>query len=235
MGMSPRFMRPLAGAPAAPTDPYFSSVTLLMHMDGSEGSTSFADSSSYGRAMTASGAEITENAGPFGGSAAYFDGNSQITTPDANELDFGTGDFTVECWVKLTDNSSTGFFGTGGGYGGWFFGHPGGEYPAGRIGFGRAGVAWDCIEQTGTRLPLNQWLHVAAARVGTDLRCFVDGVLLASSTSSASFNTQNGDLYIGSHGGFLYFSGYMDELRITKGIGRYAATFSPPTAAFPDQ
>lgn len=236
MPMNPRLMRPLAAAPSGPSDPYFASVSLLMHMNGADLSQTFTDSSSYARTLTANANAVISTAqSKFGGSSGYFDGSAEVTTPDANELDFGTGDFTVEAWAYLISNGSSAFFGTGGGYGGWFFGHSGGESPPGGIGFGRAGISWDVIDQSSGALPLNQWMHVAVSRSGTDLRAFVDGALVASATSTASFDTVGGPLYIGSHGGFLYFNGYMAEFRVTNGVARYTSAFTPPTEPFPDQ
>ena len=47
-----------------------------------------------------------------------------------------------------------------------------------------------------------------------------------------------GRLYIGASdynsGSSEYLTGYIDDLRITKGYARYTATFTPPTAAFPN-
>jgi hypothetical protein len=60
---------------------------------------------------------------------------------------------------------------------------------------------------------------------------------VATFTSSASVG-QDEQVYIGrrwdTEGTASYFSGYIDELRITKGVARYTANFTPPTAAFPN-
>lgn len=233
MPMNPRLMRPLAAAPSGPTDPYFASVSLLMHMNGDDLSQTFTDSSSYARTLTPNATAVISTAqSKFGGSSGYFDGSAQVTTPDANELDLGTGDFTVEAWVYPISQCGAGFFATGGGTGGWFFGT--GEGCVHGVGFGRAAVAWDLL-QLNAQPPNNQWSHVAVTRSGTDIRGFVDGVVVASDTSSASFDVVSGDLYIGSHGGLLYFNGHMAEFRITKGVARYTANFTPPTEPFPDQ
>lgn len=234
MPMNPRLMRPLAAAPSGPSDPYFASVSLLMHMNGVDLSQTFTDSSSYARTLTANANAVISTAqSKFGGSSGYFNGSAEVTTPDANELDFGTGDFTVEAWVRPLSQSGAGFFATGGGSGGWFFGSGEGGFCG--IGFGRAGVNWDLIDTANGTLPLNQWSHVAVTRSGTDMRGFVDGSVVVTSTSSASFDVVSGDLYIGSHGGFLFYNGYMAEFRVTKGVARYTSAFTPPTEPFPDQ
>lgn len=226
MPMNPRLLRP-----STPTgDPYFSYVSLLMHMDGTNGSTAFTDSSSYARTLTSAGVTISTSQKKFGTASGYFNGSSEITAFDAPSLDFGCGDFTVECWVYPTAGSPANFFVTGGsgGGGGYFFGH--GEAGLG-IGFGRAAVAWDALSST--PLTLNEWQHVAFTREGSTLRGFVNGVLQITGTVNASYDC-TGDLHIGSHGGFLYYNGYMDELRITKTICRYKTAFNPPTSSFPD-
>lgn len=109
----------------------------------------------------------------------------------------------------------------------------------------------------------NTWYHLAVARQGSVLRYFVNGTLtmsfdiasLPSYTLESGWNwtsqaTISGDAAIHSSMGPLsiatgigadgnpnpqtLFNGYIDELRITKGVARYTASFSVPTAAFPD-
>jgi hypothetical protein len=84
----------------------------------------------------------------------------------------------------------------------------------------------------------NTWYHFAACRSGSTLKLFVDGVEEYSGTdttdytSSASFNA--GDRQDLDPFGQYPLDGYIDDLRITKGVARYTANFTPPTAAFPD-
>jgi hypothetical protein len=87
----------------------------------------------------------------------------------------------------------------------------------------------------------NQWYHFAAIRSGSKMSVYVNGVFAASSVSiSGAINDSPVDLLIG---GMLYSSGadeclngWIDELRITKGLARYPSetSFTPPAAAFPD-
>jgi hypothetical protein len=41
-------------------------------------------------------------------------------------------------------------------------------------------------------------------------------------------------IYVASQGGSYPITGYIDDLRITKGYARYTATFTPPTSALSD-
>ena len=81
------------------------------------------------------------------------------------------------------------------------------------------------------------WHHVAAARSAGTLRFFVDGVLDGSAALGRNFNTNlvlGIGAQVGSRNSAYDFPGYIDELRITKGVGRYTANFAPPTGPFPD-
>ena len=70
------------------------------------------------------------------------------------------------------------------------------------------------------------WHHFAATRDGSTLRVFVDGVLCGSQSITdtidftSDFQYAPGFTYDGAYGG----------TRITKGVARYTATFTPPTS-----
>jgi hypothetical protein len=80
-------------------------------------------------------------------------------------------------------------------------------------------------------LTLNSWQHIAVARVNGTISTFVQGVSTASSVRPEA-NTQNGCRIGGLNP--LFMNGNIADLRITKGISRYNANFTPPTAAFAD-
>src|SRR5690606_10805029 len=86
---------------------------------------------------------------------------------------------------------------------------------------------------------INTWYAVAVSRVGADLMLFVDGVLQATTNiGTASINDTSYYTYIGANvnGGTLFghWHGYLDELRITKGVGRYTTNYTVDTEAFPN-
>ena len=223
-----------------------SNVSLLLHGDGTNGSTTFTDSSSSNHTITAYGnAQISTTQSKFGGSSMYFDGSGDyLTAPVDSSFEFGTGDFTVECWLYLTNN--TGYRpivllgnGASGGpstilYSAWYLYY-----------FSSTGLSFYRFDGTSTSynfsttLSTNTWYHIAVSRSGTSLRCFVDGTQVGSTvTTSLSYNKVNNDnLHIGrsrtgSNGNTInYLNGYIDDLRITKGLARYTSNFTPPTTA----
>ena len=93
-------------------------------------------------------------------------------------------------------------------------------------------------------LSTSTWTHVAVTRSGSTVRGFLNGSLISSGTSTRDF-TNSYPLFVGIWGtsggnwpsGTIDspFNGYIDDLRITKGVARYTANFTPPTQAFPVQ
>ena len=114
------------------------------------------------------------------------------------------------------------------GAGGGFFGFRSGT----DIGYGRTGIAWDY--QAASGMVINNWYHVAWSRNGTSMRIFVNGSQVgATQTTSQAYDLSTTSTAVGSAGAVLFLNGYIQDLRITKGVGRYTANFSVPTAAFP--
>jgi hypothetical protein len=216
----------------AETDPDFSSVSLLMHMDGT-GST-FVDSSGSPKTLTAAG-DATQSAtqSKFGGKSLSVDGNGDyVAVANNSGLDFGTGDFTVEFWARFSSSVSTSqqllYSDTSGG---WFIG----LFNNGEFGIGRSGVAWD--HYASHSMTTNTWHHLAVARSGSSLRLYVDGAQVGSTyTNTQSYTLEGGTLRIGGTGGAEYnLTGFIDDLRITKGVARSTgSTITVPTAAYPD-
>ncbi len=83
-------------------------TVLLLHADGSNGSTVFVDSGSNGKTVTAYGnAQISTAQSKFGGASAYFDGNGDyLSVPSSDDWSFGTEAFTMEAWIRLDDTST---------------------------------------------------------------------------------------------------------------------------------
>jgi hypothetical protein len=79
------------------------------------------------------------------------------------------------------------------------------------------------------------WYYVTAVRSSGTMYLFVNGVS-GSLTGTGNFSGytlgQNG-LSVGGFSTPRYLTGYIQDLRLTKGVARYTATFTPPTAALP--
>jgi hypothetical protein len=213
--------------PPSGSDPDFSSVSLLLHMDGTNGSTVFTDSSSNALAVTAlNNAQISTAQSKFGGASGLFDGSGDYLLSAADGTAIGTGDFTIEGWIRTVDGSSYRCIASL---------VPDSDNNSFYV-LNNTLIWYDggvrC--QSGT-FSNNVWYHVAVTRSSGTVRVFLDGTV-SGATFSSTANIGNNTTRIGTRGAATgeWFHGYIDELRITKGIARYTASFTPPTASFPD-
>jgi len=215
--------------------PSSSAVSILLHMDGADGSTTFTDSSANALTVTANGGTtITTSQSKFGGASGYFTGDpvSYLTTEDSPLFGFGTGDFTIEMWVKLVVGS------------GRFGALSIGDYTngilwrmvpvGGQLFF--AGTALDLFTANPAGVPIDgAWHHVAITRQGTIARGFLDGGLDFESDVGVIDLGASHVLMVGcgSHElqAFEAFKGYIDNVKITKGEAVYTTAFTPSTAS----
>lgn len=227
---------------AGEIDSYFESVKLLLHMNGSNGGTSFPDSSLTTKTISRVGSGVTtQTANPKYGSAAAggFNGSSALTVANHADLSLGSSDFTIEAWVYVTTlasqslmvhgnvatpDSQKSFFIYTSGSGVWqcyFYNLPGGF-----AAFNTASAVFSA----------NQWHHFALTRSGSTLRAFINGVLGGTISMSAASGVPVDSLYIGNYNGLADpLQGFIDEVRITVGVARYTAAFTPPTSQFADK
>jgi hypothetical protein len=209
-------------------DLYFANVSLLLSMNGSDGSTSFPDSSSNNFSISAFGNAQVSTADPkFGSGSLALDGDGDyLTTPANTVFAFGTGNYTVECWVYVNSgNTNHGLFTFGGVSSGLALAIISGEWRLSNAGAGG---------NTMGAVTTGVWQHLAVTRSGSSQRMFIDGTQLGP-TYADSTNFTDNQLKIG----YYYSSSYainakIDEFRVTKGVARYTANFTAPTAPFPD-
>jgi hypothetical protein len=227
----------ITGREAGPADPFIGSVSLLLHGNGTNGSTTITDSSPTPKTVTAVGnAQISTAQSKFGGASIAFDGTGDwLTTPNSSAFDL-PGDFTVECFCRFNALSASlgsiaGKWLSTGSNLAWLI-----QFDESRILFvqGNSG-SFNSSLSCNVTITTGVWYHIAFARVGTTLRGFLDGIAVGTQTTSNNL-TGSTSLFIGANqdntGQAL--NGYIDDLRITKGIARYTANFTPPTAPFPD-
>lgn len=230
--------RATAGSSEA-TDPNFASVQLLLHMNGSNGSTTFTDASGSPKTVTAAGnAQISTTQSKFGGASGSFDGSGDYLTATGASLEVGSGNFTIEGWFYFNSlqtgirtlwahrSSNTGI-------GGPLLTHSSGAIA---LYIAQSAGSWQVLGfSPGLTVSATTWHHIALVRDGNTIRTFLDGAAGTTTTFTGSVHT-SGDfsLMAGAQDGTQEVDGYCDEFRLTVGVARYTSAFTPPTAAFPD-
>ncbi len=172
---------------------------------------------------TVGNAQISTTQSKFGGSSMYFDGSGDYLAAPARQYLALPGDFTIEFWLYLTavSGEGTAFYVTTSGGVNLFLNI------SSNWGIARSGVAVD--NNFGTPPSQNTWNHIAVARSGSTLKAFINGSQVFSGTNTTSY--ADGPLQIGASG-FGTITGYINDLRVTRGIARYTSNFTPPTTAF---
>jgi hypothetical protein len=169
-----------------------------------------------------------------------FDGTGDyLLCPTNPNFSFGTGDFTIECWIYVTAAFGTTSPGraalisnraAAAGETSYFL-----QHYNGKIYFGTPTTD---IIVGGTTMSINTWYHVAVTRSSGTVRLFLNGVSDATAVTGNTTNfSDTNAVYVGCAGSYLVplfpYTGYITDLRITKGVARYTANFTVPIAPPP--
>ena len=160
------------------------------------------------------------------GTSAYFDGDGDyLKISGSSDLSFSTGDFTVESWVYQTaDNTYPTLFEIGNhlsSSGIVFITRTSGNakiYSGGFVG--------------AASFSLGQWNHLAFVRSSGNLLVFVNGVLGSTTTFTNNLSDSSSAASgwsVAVPNANYYFNGYLQDLRIYKGVAKYTSNFTPPT------
>jgi hypothetical protein len=171
---------------------------------------------------------VTKSRYPYStaGQSYYFDGTDWLYSASTDALSFGTGDFTVEYWMYSTTGGTQRFItGTNAAGTDTFMSY---IFGGSELSVLIAGTVYN----PATSIATNTWHHIAITRSSGTVRLFLNGTQVGTNqTITASItNTRltigNGVQYTGAH------TGYLSDIRITKGVARYTANFTRPTATF---
>lgn len=223
----------LRGA-GAQSDPNFANVVALMHLNDAIATDYQFPDAALAHAFGCSGSpRISSAQSKFGGYSAFFNAvGDYIVAPNDTANSMGTGDFTVEAWIYLTSApaAAASIFDS---------------LPVGAAGARNNSFVFyvdssrklTTFQQGATRaistgtISTNTWTHVALTRASGTLRLFINGTI--DGTGSFTVNDNLGGLVIGSlSDGATLFPGYIDEFRLSKGIARYTANFTPSASPF---
>ena len=179
---------------------------------------------------------VTFSPATVGGGAVSFNGTSQnLTVPATFTNATSTTPFTWEVWVYPTANHNGAaiFTNTYSGSGGVIPFALGGIKDDSTLNFGYYnGSAW-VTTNSGVTLTLNTWSHVAAVFSGTVLTLYVNGVSIATLTTSWTTTAGTSPFLIGRRWdpSFVpFYSGYITNLRYVAGTALYTSNFTPPTS-----
>lgn len=194
--------------------------------------TNFINGAIFDNAMinnleTNGNAQISTSVVKYGTGSIAFDGTGDfLRFPKLGTLDFGTGDFTIEMWVnpsanqtsysQLINKGATESFQLN-------------FLPSTTtLGF----YAFSFLFTASTALTIGAWTHVALVRNSGTLTLYQGGISVGSATYTTNVTDDYGHIGCDVGETQYFYNGYLDDIRITKGVARYTGTFTPPTAAF---
>ena len=221
----PRWLRPAA----IEGDPFFEDVLLLLHMNGTDGGTTFTDSSRFARTVTRSGATTSSTHRKFGDASMSVTSYQGISVPSSTDFGLSGEDFTIEAWVRpttLSGRHGIADFGTS-------------NHVIFEISETSKLKAWlwtgggFAIATGATTFTTNAWYHVAVTRSGTTMKLWVNGAEDATASSASGPPDSSYPVRVGLTVAAGFF-GYIDDFRITR-QARYSAAFSVPVKPFPDR
>jgi hypothetical protein len=220
-------------------DPYAANLVLAVPgVIGGQGS-GYGDysanikGSGSNKTVTANGNAGVALTASYYGSALSFDGSGDyLSIPDSSDFTLGSENFTIECWFN--PNAYGSFpsivhqYGSGTNRS-FFFSLNGSSSPLLKF-YLYYNSASSVTEVTGVSVPLNQWTHVVAERQNNILSLYQNGVVTGIATNITYTVTDSSELItIGDvTGGNYPLNGYIQDLRVYKGVAKYKGGFDVP-------
>lgn len=213
---------------------------VLLHMDDSF----LSDSSDNNLVFTKfNGAAMSSAQKKFGaGSLLLENTNDFIADGDIDGWHFGTGDFTVDLWIRPTSLPGVGVsWGLVTQYSvsinnrawGMWLKNTAGTYQLQSFFCANTDGTGNQVFAKDISISIDTWYHLAFVRNGSDYFTFLNGVEQGT-TENMTVNVVNSaaDLHVGNRDTENSFQGYMDEVRVSKGIARWTENFTPPAVAY---
>lgn len=185
--------------------------------------------------VTVGDAQLRTTVTKYNPTSIFFDGTGDyLLIPNSSVIQLASVNFTIECWVYfnsvasgqqlLSGYTSSSFT--------WGFN----TAATGTLNYylSSNGTTWNIASGVLMgNIVVNQWIHVALVRDGSTFTPYINGTAGTTATSSASIFSNPNPMYVGALPGGSAFSGYIDDLRITRGLARYTANFTPPSGPLP--
>jgi hypothetical protein len=213
--------------PLTPPTASLTGTTTIINGDNS----AIYDATGFNNISTVNTASLVTTPVKFGSNSIQLLGNSYLNVVSSTGTSFGsiigTADFTAEMWIYPTASGTPYLMAIGS--------EAAGRYVIYLVSgvlttnyFGAGAVSM------GGSIGTNYWTHIAVARQGSTIRGFINGVLQGTAETNSSSIGNNNIVKVGSDAsGNSTFQGYMSDVRLTKGIARYTASFTTATTYLP--
>lgn len=218
--------------PAGQIDSY---TSLMLHMDGSNGGTTFTDSSTNALTPSLNGTPTTSTAQKkFGTASGLFPSSSWLQYSTLTPFQVGNADFTIDCLINVPSLASG--FTICGLYQDSNNGYSLNWDPTNGMYFkvvSGGSIILDVYTVGGASgWSINTWYHVAVVRYGNVWTIYRDGTAVATLTQNTTVPTFTGSFDVGAGNLTYAANGYIDEFRFSKGIARWTANFTSPASAY---
>jgi YVTN family beta-propeller protein len=214
------FSSPVGDIFSYDNDQYINNVSLLLRGNG----TSIVDTSNYKNIITnSSNVQLNTSQCITGTQSLYFDGsaNQYLNFPYSEQFNFGSGDFTIEAWFKFES-----FCAQGTSLLGQWIGISSYVGSNGELLFNYGGSSYTILSPANT-IKLGKWTHLAFTKNDGLVKVYVNGYSSGQAYLPGVIPVGTGDMFVGGYLGRASFKGYIDDLRVTKGICRYKDNFVP--------
>ena len=213
--------------PTAPVTAVSGTAALIDFADAA-----IPDYSTINNVNTVGNADISTAVVKYGTGSLAFDGTGDYLSTPSTPV-FGTGDFTIEFWVyfNAVNNSTVKYlydFRNASATSASFFAQ---EATNGWTYLNGASASISTGWNSGT-FTTDTWYHVAISRSSGTTKFFVDGTVTSSVADTSNYANET-FILASRYSAENFLNGYIDDLRITNGLARYTANFTPPTEALP--
>lgn len=213
---------------APPTGPLaaVSNTSLLLNFTDA----GIYDAAAQNNQLTVANAQVSTTTSKWPPTSIKFNGTTDYLSMAAySGLDFGTGNFTIEFWAYLTTTATA-------------------LQSFCQFGDSTTTAGLNLLASTNTvilstnsatrltttgTITAGVWTHIALTRASGVTRIFINGTT-SGGTYTWTANLASGiTRWVGADRYSHPMNGYIQDFRVTKGIARYTANFTPPTSAFP--
>ncbi len=198
-----------------------------------------SDSSSSPKSITNNGGvTFSSLQSKFGTSSLKFNGSNHLSIAEqGGDFTFGSGDFTIESYINTAGSGTIcmkrGTTASGTTWSHWIW--ISNNKILARVYYNNGSY----IEMTSSsNVNTGSWFHIALVRSGTNVFLYVNGTKEATDVTIGNgvVNATSEPYILGvaSYGSSLdnYYTGYIDNFRISKGIARWTSNFTPPAQPY---